>query len=162
MTIRKDVSGLTQDDLEMFPVWEFALDEEGEEGQDEAKVRPYEISGALDPSDGMFIVRAAFTLADGSKMRGYLTPGVQGDESLGALQPVIITELGQVFFWYGMLSPGAQSLAQSYEMHGRDAAEVFPVQAASDVELVSAPICATIPGFMVLKDFRTGETRIVK
>jgi len=70
MKIRRQVYDLTLEDLNEFPVWEFALDEEGEEGQDEATVRPYMNSGKLDPSDGMFVVRAIFTLADGSKMHG--------------------------------------------------------------------------------------------
>jgi hypothetical protein len=161
MKIRKQVNELTLDDMSKFPVWEFALDEEGDEGQDEATVRPYEISGALDPADGMFIVRAVFTLADGSKMRGYLTPPVQGDDGMGTLQPVIITDRGQVLFWCGILSPSAQTLAQSYERLGRNAARVFPIQAASDVELTSPPIRAAIPGFMVLEDFSTGLVRTV-
>src|ERR1700735_3746644 len=63
--IRRQVYELTLADLERFPVWEFALDEEGEEGQDEATVRPYAASGALDAAAGMFIVRAKLTLSDG-------------------------------------------------------------------------------------------------
>jgi len=161
MKIRKQVNELTLDDLIKFPVWEFALDEECEEGQDEATVRPHEISGALDPSGGMFIVRAEFTLADGTKMLGYLTPPVPGRDSLGTLQPIIITEHGPVLFWYGMLAPDARDLAQSYERLGRGAASVFPVQVTTKVELVGQPIRVTIPGFMVLEDFRTGKTRIV-
>jgi hypothetical protein len=161
MKIRKQIYELTLDDLSKFPVWEFAWDEEGVEGQDEATVRPYEASGALDPSDGMFVVRAAFTLADGSKMQGCLTPPVQCDDGLGRLQPVIVTERGQVLFWHGVLAPDAQSLAQSYESLGRDAASVFPLQVTSDVELVGGPVCSTVPGFMVLEDFRTGKTRAV-
>ena len=85
MKIRKQVYELTLDDVGKFPVWEFALDEEGKEGQDEATVRPLKISGALDSSDGTFIVRAAFTLAGGSNMQGYLTTPVQGDDGLGRL-----------------------------------------------------------------------------
>lgn len=37
---RKPVTGLAPADLEAFPVWEFAIDEEGAEGQDETWVRP--------------------------------------------------------------------------------------------------------------------------
>ena len=159
MKIRKQVNELTLDDLIKFPVWEFALDEEGEEGQDETTVRPCEISGALDPSDGMFIVRAAFTLADGSKMKGCMTLPVQGDCDLSTLQPVIITEGGHVLFWHGAIAPDASILAKNYEHLGRDAASVFPVQVTSDVELVTAPIRATIPGFMVLENFNSGKTR---
>src|SRR5580765_5204572 len=94
--IRKQVYELSLQDLHSSPVWEFALDEEGAEGQDEATVRPYEISGPIDPAEGMFIIRAAFILRDGTKMVGYLTPPFQGDGTLGTLQPVIITKDGQV------------------------------------------------------------------
>jgi hypothetical protein len=160
MKVRKQVYELTVDDVRKFPVWEYALDEEGEEGQDEATVRPCEISGALDPSVGMFIVRAAFTLADDTKMFGCLTLD-QGDGGLGTLQPVIITKRGQVLFWHGVLAPDAQTLAQSYAKLGRNAARVFPVQVTSDVELVGAPVRATIPGFIVLEDWKTEKTRTV-
>jgi hypothetical protein len=55
MKIRKQVYELTTDDLEHFPVWEFALDEEGDEVQDEATVRPRESSAPLNPEEGMFL-----------------------------------------------------------------------------------------------------------
>ena len=35
MKIRKQVYELTISDIEEFPVWEFASDEEGDDGQDE-------------------------------------------------------------------------------------------------------------------------------
>jgi hypothetical protein len=159
--IRKQVYDLTLADLNKFPVWEFALDEEGEEGQDEATVRPCDISGAVDPSEGMFIVRATFALADGTKMLGYLTPSVQANGGLGALQPVIITERGQVLFWHGVITPDAQRLAQNYDKLGRDASRVFPIQATTDVELIGPPIRTEIPGFVALEDFKTGKTKTV-
>jgi hypothetical protein len=161
MKIRKQVYELTLEDMRECPTWEFASDEEGEEGQDEATVRPREVSRALDPSEGMFIIRAIFTLADGTRMSGYLTPPIQDDSGLGTLQPVIITEDGQVLFWHGVVGPNAESLAQSYAKLGRDAAKVFPVEVTSDVELVGGPIRATIPGFLVLEDWETGRTRTV-
>jgi hypothetical protein len=37
---RKPVNELTVEDLLAFPIWEFAADEEGAEGQDETWVRP--------------------------------------------------------------------------------------------------------------------------
>jgi hypothetical protein len=161
MKIRKQVYKLTLDDVSKFPVWEFALDEEGEEGQDEATVRPVQTSGTLDPKDGPFIIRAVFTLADGTQMRGCLTTPAGDDDGLGALQPVIITERGQVLFWHGVIAPDAQNLEESYAKLGRDAAKAFPIQVVSDVEMVGAPIRATIPGFMVLKDWKSGKTRTV-
>jgi len=161
MKIRKQVYELTLQDLKRFPVWEFALDEKGEEGQDEATVRPVKIAGALDPSDGQYVVRAEFKLADGSKMQGCLTPTRQGKESLSTIQPVIITDKGCVGFWCGVIAPDARRLAESYRKLGRDPAKVFPIQVASGVQLVRGPISTMIPGFMVLEDFKTGRTRIV-
>jgi hypothetical protein len=145
----------------LFPVWDFALDEEGAEGQDEATVRPYEVSGALDVSDGMFIVRVFFTLADGSRLLGYLTPPVQGDGGLGTLQPIIVTEQGQVGFSCGMAVPDSARLARLYALLGRDAGRVFPVQFESEVDLTSGKVTGSIPGFVVLEDFRTQKTRTV-
>lgn len=45
MRIRKQIYEITLEDLLQFPVWEFALDEEADEGQDESTVRPYKAKG---------------------------------------------------------------------------------------------------------------------
>jgi hypothetical protein len=150
MKIRKPVNELTLDDIRKFSVWEYALDEETENGQDETTVRPCEISDALDPSD--VIIRARFVLADGTQMFGTLQTPFLGDDRLGRLQPVIITNRGHVLFWHGIFAPKAAEVALSYEMLGKDAARVFPIQFISDVELGGAPIRGSIPGFMFLKD----------
>jgi len=161
--IRRQVYELTPEDLDGHAVWEFALDEEGEAGQDEATVRPYQPNGALDPSDGMFVVRARLKLADGTKVRGYLTPPVQGDSGLGTLQPAVVVDGGQVSFWCGMLAPESGQIAASYARLGKSSAsEVFPVRFESDVELVGGPVAGELPGFSVLEDFKTMRTRVLK
>lgn len=152
MKIQKQVYELTADDLVTSPIWKFALDEEGEEGQDEATVRPYKTVGPLDPSNGMYVIRAAFTLADGSKMSGYLTPPVQGDESLGTLQPVIVTGGKQVALWFGIVAPNREQLAQIYQALDKNPARVFPLRFASEVPLVDGPISGTVPGFLYYED----------
>jgi hypothetical protein len=162
LRVRKQVYELTLLDLSVFPVWEFRLDEEGEEGRDESTVRPYTAAGPLDPADRMFIVRAAFTLADGSKMLGYLTPPGRGDASLGILQPIIVAVGGQVRFWCGTTPPGSKRLAQNYALLGKDAKQVFPLRFESEVELVGGPVKGAVTGFLVLEDFQTRKTRTVK
>jgi hypothetical protein len=159
--VRKQVYELTLDDLGEFPVWEFRLDEEGEEGRDESTVRPYTASGPLDPAERMFVVRAVFTLADGSGMQGYCSPPLRGDDSIGALQPIIVTDRGQVLFWCGTTEPDSKRLVRSYEWLGKDARRVFPVQFESDVELVGGPVKGCVPGFLVLKDFQTRRTGVI-
>lgn len=161
--IRKQVYELTPEDLDRHAVWEFALDEEGEEGQDEATVRPYQPKGPLDPGDGMFVVRARLKLADGTQVRGYLTPPVQGDSGLGTLQPAVVVEGGQVSFWCGMLVPEPAYVEASYARLGKLlASEVFPVRFESDVDLVGGPVAGELPGFLVLEDFKTMSTTVIK
>jgi hypothetical protein len=161
--IRKQVYELTPEDLVLHSAWEFALDEEGEEGQDEATVRPCQPNGPLNPSDGMFIVRARLVLADGTRMRGYLTPPVQGDSDLGTLQPAIVVDGGQVSFWCGMFAPEPAQVVASYTLLGKSqASEVFPLKFESDVELVGGPVAGELPGFLVLEDFKTMRTRVIK
>ena len=158
--IRKQVYELTLDDLTAFPIWEFKLDENGG-GQDESTVRPYATPSLLDPADRMFVVRAVFMLADGSRLQGYVTPSRGDDASMGTLQPVIVTHRGQVRFWCGTASPGPKRLAQNYAFLGKDAAQVFPARFESEVPLVGGPVKDTLPGFLVLEDFQTRKTKTV-
>jgi hypothetical protein len=156
--IRKQVYELTLKDLSKFPVWEFKVDEEG---QDESTVRPFTASGPLDPAERMFVVRAVFTLADGSSLQGYCSPPLRGDDSIGALQPIIITDRGQVRFWCGTAAPDSKRLTRNYEWLGKDARHVFPVQFESAVELIGGPVKGYVPGFLVLEDFQTRKTKTV-
>ena len=159
--LRKQVYELTLRDLSTFPVWEFRLDADDEEGRDESTVRPYSALGPLNAENSMFVVRAVFTLADGSQMYGYLTPPRRGDASVGALQPIIVTNRGQVRLWCGTAAPGSKRLAHNYELLGKSANQVFPVRFESDVELPGGPVGGSASGFLVLKDFQTRKTTMV-
>jgi hypothetical protein len=160
--VRKQVNELSTSDLLRFPVWEFALDEEGVDGQDETTVRPYQYTGDLDPSWGTFIVRASFVLADGTRMQGYLTPPHPRDRGLGGIHPVITCPQGQILFWRGMMKPMPQEISGSYRGLGKASpAEVFPIRVASEVSIVGGPVRGEIPGFLVLEDFSTGTVRVV-
>ncbi|XHS80447.1 hypothetical protein ACFJGW_10855 [Burkholderiaceae bacterium UC74_6] len=162
VNIRRQVYELSSADLERHAIWEFALDEEGNDGQDEATVRPYEVDGPLDPADGMFIVRALVTLADGSTHMGYVTPSDQGEAGLDTLQPAVVVADGQVFFWCGMVKPSPEHVSRSYALLGKtSAAEVFPLRFESNVPLACGPILGVVPGFVVLEDFNTMRTTVL-
>ena len=126
LPVRRQIYELNLYDLETFPIWEFKLDETGGSGQDELTVRPFVASGPLDPADHMFVVRAVFTLADGSMRQGYLTPPGRGDAGVGTLQPIIVTNLGQVRFWCGTSVPGPKRLARSYKLLGKETKQNIP------------------------------------
>lgn len=154
--IRKQVYELTPDDFLASPVWEFALDEESEPNQDEATVRSYTFSGALDPSEGMFVIAAHFWLANGKQMRGCLTPPSTGDRSLGTIQPQLFTDGGQVSFWCGRSRPDT---VRAYQLLGGDALSVFPIRFESAVPLTGGTVYGTLPGFLCLEnDFKTVRT----
>jgi hypothetical protein len=158
--MRKQVYDLTGADLEAHPVWEHCLDEEGLPDQDEATVRPYDTGGKPLEYAGMLVVRATLTLANGSPFAGYLyhVPDVP-DSSYGPLanlQPQIVTPEGQVMFWYGMVAPTREVMAEVYRKLGAGAAGVFPVRYASDVPLATGPISGELAGFYYLVDKRKG------
>ena len=68
--IRKQMGDLVPSDLERYPIWEFALDEEGEEGQDEETVRPRPDLADADPDAGVLVVRAELVARDGTRFDG--------------------------------------------------------------------------------------------
>ena len=150
MNIRKQCYDLILNDFETYPVWEFALDEEGVDGQDEATVRPCLTGGLADPTRGI-IVRARFTLADGSTMHGCLAPRSPPSTDIGMIQPIILTAAGQVLVWNGVIKPAPQQLAQDYAKLSREARDVFPLRFTSEVELASGPVMGTLNGFMYLE-----------
>jgi hypothetical protein len=157
MKIRKQVYELTEDDLTEFPVWEFALDEEDEDGQDEATVRPSQAPLPLDPREARYIVRAKFSLADGTRHIGYLTPGHASDD-LGSVQPLLITRQGHVIFWMGAVPSDTAPL---YQKLGKNAAQTFPIAFKSDVPLLDGVIFGSIPGFLRLADWKTGRVEVI-
>lgn len=162
--MRKQVYDLTAADLQAHPVWEHCLDEEGLPNQDEATVRPYDDSGGKPlEHDGLLVVRATLTLANGTRFPGYLyyvpeMPAAAGTRygPLADLQPQLITPEGQVMFWYGAVAPTAEALAQVYRKLGARAAGVFPVRYGSDVPLATGPITGEIPGFEYIAEKRKG------
>ena len=161
--IRKPVFKLDLDDLVLCPVWEFALDEEGEPDQDETTVRPYPCPGALAPADGMFVVRTRFQLADGTTMSGYLTPPGQDDDGLGTLQPVIVTPDGQVAFWHGMHAPSPDKIGESYRRLGKSSPDkIFPIRFESEVEIIGGAVRGELPGFLVLEGTHPREVRLLQ
>jgi hypothetical protein len=158
---RKQVYELKIDDLEKHDVWEFALDEEGEDDQNEATVRPYRRSGKLNPDKGMFVVKAEFVASNGKKYTGYVTPPVQGDSFIGTIQPIIVLPDGQVGFWNGIFALSEDKILKNYKMLGvQNPNELFPVRFQSSVPITTGPVQVTISGFMYLAE--EGGEQVIK
>jgi hypothetical protein len=162
--IRKSVVALTLADLRAHPVWEFALDEEGEEGQDETTVRPYPHAGEVDPSEGLFVVAADFRFANGASAAGYVyVTALEERDDMSSVQPVVVTADGQVGFWFGMIEPAPEHIAASYQRLGKSgAAKVFPLAFTSVPPLANGPVKGQVPGFMSYVDLASRRIRLQK
>ena len=160
MGIRKQLYELKPTDFETSPVWEFALDEEGEEGQDEATVRPYDLRNELDPTEGMFAVKARFQAASGVIYWGFPTPPTQAEDALGTIQPIIVTDHGHVNFWCGIGTPSPEDISRSYSLLSTEPSLLFPLAFESAVPLTIGIVKGEIQGFTVLEDIRTHKTRL--
>ena len=143
MRIRKQITELTNEDLAEHPIWELAIDEEGEEGQDEETVRPRGDLSVADPADGIFIVRTEFVAADGTRFDGFLFP--HETRAVSFVQPTIVTDGGHVAFWFGMIPPRAGALEWSYERLGKTADELFPLRYRA---VAGAEVDGELHGFM--------------
>jgi hypothetical protein len=148
--VRKQIYDLTENDLQRFPFWEFALDEEGVEAQDEATVRPVLCDGAIDPAGVVLIVRARFTLADGTQFLGHMTVDAGDAIDLSIAQPSICLASGQVGFWFGITAPERQEIDTAYKLLDKTADQVFPLAFESDVAMTIPIIRGSIPGFLYL------------
>jgi len=153
--IRKQVYDLTKKDLLQCAVWEFALDEEDAEGQDEATVRPRPDLQSAPPEEGMFVVRTGFLSYDGARYIGYATPTDR--EDLGYSQPTVVTDEGQVTFLYGAVPPTAEDKARAYRLLDKRGESLFPLTFRSSVPTGRVSLHGTIAGF--LHSGESGEVR---
>jgi hypothetical protein len=175
MRIHKQDYDLTAADLAQYPVWEYALDEETNEGQDSRTVRPYTMLVPLDPRQSRFIVRATFHLADGTKMTGYIKPIILDEIGLMKplvpidMHPIIVTERERVTFWYAASKPDRDEIEQNYVRLNKGPSEVFPIKFAADIEVVDSITEGSLEGFLYcdegVKDFfhlQPTDIRVVK
>jgi hypothetical protein len=83
---RKRVDKLTLADFVAFPIWEFASDEEGVEGQDETWVRPVHRNQVPARAYSQ-LVASDFTTASGAKIQGFMvvTTAEKSQISAGSL-----------------------------------------------------------------------------
>jgi hypothetical protein len=146
--VRKQVYELTPEDLERCPVWEFASDEEGVDGQDEATVRPRPDLGGPLPRDGGLVVRTRFTARDGSELFGHCTPSPE--DSLGYIHPTVVVGSAQVGFWFGRAQPSRKELAKHYKALGKKAGELFPLKFEAVIRTPGYFDSGVIPAFQSL------------
>jgi hypothetical protein len=153
MRLRKQEDHLTLIDINQYPVWEYALDEETFEGQNEKTLRPY-ISSSIDPTKTYLIVRASFYLQNGIRHKGFIKPLGLSSKRLSMpiipydLAPIIVTDDGQVVFCYGTSRPSKSLLKKNYNLLGVEPENAFPIKFSSDVKVVNSITSGTLEGFL--------------
>ena len=144
--VRKQVGELQLSDLHGCPVWEFALDEEGLDGQDEETVRPQPDIARVDPRAGVFVVRAEFVAADGTAFEGFISPDER--RHVAYVQPTIVADGRHIRFWFGIVAPAPAVLEASYRVLGKTPPELFPVRYHSLVDTTDGDVAGTLDGFL--------------
>ncbi|MES3035291.1 MAG: hypothetical protein V4813_14935 [Gemmatimonadota bacterium] len=108
----------------------------------------------VNASNGMYLVAAEVTLADGARLDGFVTPAMPSDASMGTWQPhVFVDDGGTLGFWTGMAGLDAMELAAAYASLGRTSAAVFPARFRARSGLTQSVAEGQILGFYQLKSF---------
>ncbi len=154
----KRFGDLVQDDFKLYPVWVNAhvIDYEKDwyKETDEETFRPWDGSLPIDPAETMFLVKAAFSLADGTQLTGFITPQQgPGEPDLSILQPYLFTPSGELIsFWFGLFEPTKEDVGSIYTMLGRKSTQVFPIRFQAEKGTAKGIVKGTISGFC-----RTGK-----
>jgi hypothetical protein len=148
------------------PVWasshSFDYDEPWYDETDEETFRPWDGPLPVSPHDGLFLVRARFTLADQHSLDGFLTPAIptgSGERVLGAIQPQLFLESGKrVAFWLGMFGDPTRACANLYSGLGKSANAVFPIRFRAFDDLASGVTQGELLGFYIVPDGSTVDS----
>ncbi len=128
--MRKPIDELTVEDLDVYPVWEFATDEEDIEGQDETWVRPLRTS-TIEEGAGGLSVAADFVTASGKELEGFVSVSfVRGFMSHAGA----ILSGGKYLYVSSLLSLSEQEYVA--ERVGVPAGELFPLSWSLRVQVV--------------------------
>jgi len=153
---------LTSAHFDQHPVWascqSFDYGEPWYDDTDEETFRPSNTDLPVSPSDGMYLVRADFVLADGTSLVGFLTPAIEDGSSnaLGTIQPQMYLPSGErMSFWLGMFGNPNDQATTLYSALGRAAGAIFPIRFRAPEALATGVTAGAIDGFYTVPDGRT-------
>jgi hypothetical protein len=143
--------------FDISSIWEFAIDEEGEENQDETTLRPARNFTIADPSEGMLLVKTQFETVKGKKYFGFCSPAFE--INFGKIQPYILTNREKLPFWFGMFQPEQEYLEKFYAQLNETANTLFPIKFKALTPTKGVKLEGLIEGFMYLSG---DEMKILK
>lgn len=154
---------LTPKHFDANPVWaschSLDHDEPWFDKTDEETFRPWQDALPVDPTNGMFLVKATLHLADGTSFPGFATPAIsEADRTppFGLIQPQLFLPSGQrIGFWLGMFGNSADAAFSLYDTVNKSASSVFPIQVQVDQSLWQHEASLEVVGFYTVPDGST-------
>ena len=150
----KQSSDLTSSDFERHPVWaavhSFYNDEPWFDDTDEETFWPWSGEFPVSPDLGIFLVRAEFETANGTRLVGFVTPSTTTD--LGELQPTILIGSDQIGLWHGVPGSSAEEREYVYEKLGLSAEQLFPLRFGTGDALATRITSSQADGFYSLDE----------
>jgi hypothetical protein len=147
----KQFSELSGGDFDVHPVWVacHTVDHEAPwyNDTDEETFRPWTDALPVDPADGMFLVRAAVTFADGSEAEGFLTPAFEAGD-MGTMQPHVFVGNRMFGFWGGMFGVRPEVQSEFLELIAKSAYQIFPIRFRGHPGLSKGAVDAEVPGWL--------------
>jgi len=150
----KQFGDLTAQDFLEHPVWICVHgsdeDEPWYDDCDEETFKPWTGDLPVGPEEGMLLVQATFTFADGTIVPGFITP--QHDQQpfdLGIIQPQIFSSAVRHSFWDGMFQRPEEERAAFYRELNKKESQIFPIRFAAAPGLASGQVAGEIEGFYV-------------
>jgi hypothetical protein len=154
--VLRQFGDLRPQDFEEYPVWiqchVVDYDEPWYAETDEETFRPRSGGLPAEPGEGILLVKAKLTLADGTVRGGFLTPQhtseKDGKSDLGIIQPQLFLESGErLSFWGGVMGADENQIQEVYAQLGRRADQVFPIHFKAEAGLTGGVASGTIRGF---------------
>jgi len=136
------------------------------EESDEETFRPWTGPLPVRPDQGIMLVAAEFTLADGTRLLGFVTPAptdaAHDPRVLAIQQPQMFMPSGRrESFWDGVVARSAGELTRFYAELARPARQVFPIEFTADAGLATGLTSGTISGFYSINSL-DGPPRVVQ
>jgi len=155
---------LAPEDFNRHPVWILCHTADYEmpwyKDVDEETFRPWTEELPAIVLRETLLVRAEFELSDGSRFPGFLTPLVEGHDTLpdgrrvgesrhplGRLQPHIFVGDRRFGFWGGIVGISIQEQREFYAILGKKSEQVFPLQFHARTEFANGALSRVVEGF---------------
>ena len=155
---------LTPEDFERHPVWILCHTADYKKpwykDVDEETFRPWTEELPATVLRETLLVRAEFELWDGSRYPGFVTPLVEGYDTLpngrrlgegrhplGRQQPQIFVDNKRFGFWGGIIGISKQEQREFYAALGKEPEQVFPLQFRAEAGLANGLLTGKVDGF---------------